>query len=537
MPNRRKGEKKKAAVRQMAVVKVLSSAAKRKRNQLRRFKRIGRKQFKQAQAGLVVTGRVSAPVAKAASFRQRGPKVGKGKGYRIRHSELLQVFTSTGLTYDLFQYANQPGLDNGFPWLSQIAVAFKEYKFRRLRYRWEPNCSSATPGAMIMVPLYNADDQAPTSVRQALDMKNAVNIPIWQKGVIEFSGQKFMKNLFVRASTLSGSLLLYDFGSVVFIVDNVPATANIGKMFIEYDIDFFIPTRLASITAGYGSGMKNSSSFNTGTSDMFQLMKYDVTDAGQMLNAPPVPDGKDYTTYGGSDASVDISVGSNTIQFLEPNVYVVLFQALPTSSVSLNYWLNSIGTSGALVLRQGSTKSDTSIYVDHSGQWAGWWVVAAARIQAQMLFNWNGLSGGNWTTGANAAVLTVSSDTFFNQNEITLSTPVVVDEDTKRLFLKINPSYSRYFENPMVHVLSKIQFESYRKDGKIPTPSDVEVRRTVLRLQKELALVLRKPIGVKKEDEKTEIVDPAIVDRAEPRSPDLEDVDLVSDGSKGLVEN
>lgn len=106
------------------------------------------------QSNTLMNGGMSPPMIKNA--------LDKG-GYLVRHREYLGDITST-VNFNIASYDINPGVATTFPWLSQVASSFEEYKFRGLVFEFKSTSSDAvlssatSPalGTVIMATDYNS---------------------------------------------------------------------------------------------------------------------------------------------------------------------------------------------------------------------------------------------------------------------------------------------------------------------------------------------------------------------------------------------
>jgi len=495
-----KGKKGKKGTKKKKVVKVVFPVAKRK----------GKK--KKQTAGLVVTRRVSAPVAKAASLRQKGPNINGGKYFRVRHRELITSIGTIGGAWNTFRYQCQPGVGTVFPWLSQVAQSFKEYRFRRLTFHFEPNCATTREGALVLVPLYDPSNSTPTSVEQALDCKNAVSFPVWQRGSSSFSGQKFMKNLFVRTMDLptgsEESLKFYDSGAMVLALDGVAAGTNIGKFTVDYEVDFFIPYKTSGSSFGFGYSAKQE--LGTGElecTDCFAQIKVDQTVDGKLVRWVP-PGSESWVALGNSDVSPDYNGVStaNKIKFAIPGWYVVMFRYDVPGVPSFNPTMSGIivsGCTGTLYRTNVAAVIGGEAFVNAMLIWS-----QAVDATVECVFDFSLAE----TQNTVVSVFTVNNAIFTEMGEtgVGLSSHVVMDVRTQRLLRK-NRYLPEYFENKFVHVLDEVGIDSYRKTGKIPkVSSDVLKRYRALKVEVDALTALACVSDDEKDIELTEVpLDPS----------------------------
>jgi hypothetical protein len=165
-------------------------------------------------------------------------------GIRIRKRELLASITGSSGFAIALQYSLNPGLFASFPWLASQAAGWEQYKFHKLKYIYYTRTGTSTPGSMILVPDYDAADPAPTNEIQAMDYKDAKEEAPW---VVEFccdlnpaamhqaGGRKFIRNVAVANTDIK----TYDVGNMYAITTDGTAV-NWGKLFVEYDVEFFV---------------------------------------------------------------------------------------------------------------------------------------------------------------------------------------------------------------------------------------------------------------------------------------------------------
>lgn len=460
--SKKKGTKKKKVVRVAIKVKAKKKASKK------------------GSVGLVVTSRKKAPVAKASSYRQKGPKINSGRGFVVRNKEFLISLSSGGTTFEAFTFPNAPGVATTFPWLSQIAVGFKEYRFRRLRYQYEPNCPTSYPGALVMLPIYNVDDLPPTSIQQALDMKGAINVPVWQRSYTDFKDQKFLKNLMVRTSNLPGSdpsYLLYDFGKMCFIFDNLPVTPNFGKIFVEYEIEFFIPVRLSGISSGFGGiwEMKHESGLSTSPDELFEH----VENAARIF--PPMSSGDPYLQLGASDNATL----QDTIKFAIPGVYAIsICTRYATSTVNTSPISNIIVAGCQLVSLYNSVIVTGPAPVNTRQSYS--FVIRSYLPEAtsRIVF----LDGDtNTLDEVLVSIVTIPNSLILLNNEFS-SVLQVMSESNMDELLKRKLAPPSYFDEGS-RVLKDNEFKEFLVSGVMPKMAPRVVAEHIARLQKQLSLL------------------------------------------------
>jgi len=190
------------------------------------------------------------PVAVSTGMISMSPKFTFGnKSCRIVHRELcLTVTTTNSDDFDVrAALALNPGIANTFIWLSTQALGWEQYKFHMLRFRYLTRTGSSTAGSVMLIPDYDAADAAPTSEFTASSYEDCREDVIWKDQLCVLD-PKAMCGLVDRHNTRFGALnanldiKTYDVGNLyVAVVGTGSAPANIGKLWVEYDVEFFKP--------------------------------------------------------------------------------------------------------------------------------------------------------------------------------------------------------------------------------------------------------------------------------------------------------
>ncbi len=178
------------------------------------------------------------------SNRQSFPNKGSNKSRRITSSELVASIVGS-TTFDSSQkFSINPGLAASFPWLAPIAAQWQQYCFHRLQYRYVTRSSTASTGSIYLSPDYNPKETPPTTEQQASNTQDAVEDVIWKtiicvldpKAMFPFGPRKQ-----IRSTNVSGDVSLYDAGRMFICVTGESSTAEIGKLWVDYDVELFVP--------------------------------------------------------------------------------------------------------------------------------------------------------------------------------------------------------------------------------------------------------------------------------------------------------
>jgi len=318
------------------------------------------------------------------------------------------------------------------------------------------------------IPLYDPNQSTPLSVASAMDFKNAVSTPVWQRFSTNFRGQRTARHLLVRATelTVPTEAPLYDSGSFVLAQDNIPVAGTCGKLFVTYDVELFIPTKLDGVTGGYA--MFASKTAGSHTNNLFAGMDFSQTpDGAPTYWVPDVYDGSlnahetNYIKLGNSVISPTYLVNNQT-QYNAPGYY--LFRIYFNCDDIVNAQVSSLSFSGGIV---------TDFSCKNGGAAIGDKKVWGYTFQ-------NNVKGGAVTinVSANEAIsdvrvdiTTIPNQTFASVGEMFSSslTPVITNQsnyyDHKHRYPR-----TRYFDQANVVVLPDDEYLKFLETGDYRKP-------------------------------------------------------------------
>lgn len=178
-------------------------------------------------------------------------------GVVIRHREYLGDLDTASGTPTPFTVSNafylNPGVSATFPWLSQIAQGFEQYKFNGLIFEYKTlsvdaiAASTVNVGAVIVATEYNVLHPLFTS-KQSME-----NYEFCSSGKPSVSiihpvecapSQTPLTKMFVRNNVIptTGDLRMYDLGITQFATQGLPTTASsIGEIWVSYEVELFKP--------------------------------------------------------------------------------------------------------------------------------------------------------------------------------------------------------------------------------------------------------------------------------------------------------
>jgi len=172
-----------------------------------------------------------------------GPKGGSSQLRNVCKTEFIgSVYGS--VLFGLTSYNINPGLATVFPWLSSIAKDWQQYRFNRFRVRYITRCATSLAGSIILSPQYNLAEGPPAYEQQAVDTQDAVEDVVWRELVTELDVKAmfaFGPRKQVRTASIGADLATYDAALVSVCTVGQANTDMIGKLYFDYDVDFFVP--------------------------------------------------------------------------------------------------------------------------------------------------------------------------------------------------------------------------------------------------------------------------------------------------------
>jgi len=196
-----------------------------------------------------------APSARSTQQRPSGPRtVGSSQNSkRIVHRELIgSVVGSTAFTIQ-YGLALNPGIATTFPWLAGQAVFWEQYRFHGLRFEYVTRCGSSQAGSVIMTPDYDAEDTAPVTEANMSTYQDSVEDAPW-KDIVTRLDPKAMHPMgprkFIRDGNTSGDIKTFDVGTFFLATVDCGGTPGLGKLWVEYDVELFVPASSPAASAG-----------------------------------------------------------------------------------------------------------------------------------------------------------------------------------------------------------------------------------------------------------------------------------------------
>ncbi len=203
-----------------------------------------------------------------------------GRSFVAIHREFIQDITGT-TNFSLQSFPISPTNNNLFPWLSQIASNFEEYRIHGMVYEFKTTSGAAVSstntalGTVIMATQYNPND---TPFSNKIEMEN---YEFCTSGgpfenflhAIECKPQLTVApQLYVNQPTSAGAVVdprLTNFGTFNIATVGMQASNVIGELWVSYYVELLKP-RISSLILGSGgarvvfqTGLSSANPFGT----------------------------------------------------------------------------------------------------------------------------------------------------------------------------------------------------------------------------------------------------------------------------------
>jgi hypothetical protein len=218
--------------------------------------------------------------------------------------------------------AVNPGCEATFPWLSQVANNFEQYKFHFLRFIYKSTTANSVQaaatnnnlGVMIYQMTYDVYDAVPSSRLEMTNYYGTKRARPCDDFALDVNVVSNHTDLFyVRSgsatSTVQGDKRLYDIGTFFIASDGASASGNCGELWVEYSVMFYKPKLYDSLGygvsgfSGYRNGVTNTAWTGGGTMNTYNvngntlgvtMVNLSGVDDGLSIRIPPTNDARSY---------------------------------------------------------------------------------------------------------------------------------------------------------------------------------------------------------------------------------------------------
>jgi len=276
------------------------------------------------------------------------------RGFNVKHTEFLGFVTST-TGFALQTYPFQPGNSVSFPWLSNIAANFSEYRVNGAIVVFKSNLTDAVAsfslmGTVSIAAEMNPSSTAPVSFVQLEQLKFCMALKPSIDGMapIECDPKLHRNQYFVRTAAVpSGSSINdYDHCNIYVSTYGMPsAGVSLGRLYITYDVDLMEP-KLLSTSAGQLTSMfdfqsiTSSSPFNSSQTVVDSIgMSFSST----TMTFPPSVSGDFIVSYSYTGA-VGVTLSTPSLTYSNMQLSTLPVFETGTSSLASTQIVPPVGT-------------------------------------------------------------------------------------------------------------------------------------------------------------------------------------------------
>lgn len=194
----------------------------------------------------------------------------------VRHKEFIGEIRSS-INYAVrYSLELNPGVEQTFPWLSNIARNYQEYRFKGVIFHYVPTSGSAIAstnnalGSVMLQTSYRATDSAPDTKRELLNEYWSTETSPAETTChpIECNPAENPFNVqYVRQTDIPAgdNLLLYDLGRTYVAVSGQQANdVVLGDLWVTYEVELKKPVLYSNVTNSLGNLISYDTAFGTG---------------------------------------------------------------------------------------------------------------------------------------------------------------------------------------------------------------------------------------------------------------------------------
>jgi len=179
----------------------------------------------------------------------------------IRHVEYLDdiyAFINFAVNPNYNVYSLNPGLTTSFPWLGNVAVAYEQYRWKKLRFRYRTRRGTATSGTIYMTTQLNSADPPFATKEEMYAYSGTRSTSAWLDMECDcmLGRSDYLKKYFVRSGPLgvTADVQLYDSGNFTFVGMADSDNLYVGELLVEYEVELYNPkSNIADVGSGFNS--------------------------------------------------------------------------------------------------------------------------------------------------------------------------------------------------------------------------------------------------------------------------------------------
>jgi len=177
-------------------------------------------------------------------------------GISVSHREYVgQIALPNTAAFDATHYVINPGNAELFPWLSNLAVNFQEYKFRGLVFTFQSRTSEYAAdnamGTVMMATNYNVQEKPFTNATNLLNTQFAVSAKpstsfihaIECDAALGSNTFRYVRDPAAVDTNVVSDPRFYDLGRTTVATEGIPGAPGyvVGVLYVSYDIDLMTP--------------------------------------------------------------------------------------------------------------------------------------------------------------------------------------------------------------------------------------------------------------------------------------------------------
>lgn len=221
-------------------------------------------------------GQQSAPINTAKTIINRGPSQNGKQSFIVTHRELCDtvIVKRLGVGFQiLLRKRVNPGSVGTNSWVSIFGQNYESFIYKKFHVIYVPRTSTIVDGQIYISPDYDAADRATSTEKEITSNVNSVTSQIWKETRCVLDPKK-LNRLYKahtcmddqRFSTTSQDQKTIDpaFFSVAVDFDNTDAfnDRTLGKIYVEYTVEFFEPQHSTFPIDLGGAGTNKTQGFN-----------------------------------------------------------------------------------------------------------------------------------------------------------------------------------------------------------------------------------------------------------------------------------
>ena len=147
------------------------------------------------------------------------------------------------------EFPLNPGMPTTFPWLSQVAQNYEQYRFEELEFQFISRSPSNTKGSVTLAVDYDASDDAPTTEIEMSDFQGTVEGCPWQNLSLrcDRAALNAFPKRYVRNTAVGDDIKTFDSGNFYIASNDCADTTALGKLWVRYKVRLFVPTYLNAL--------------------------------------------------------------------------------------------------------------------------------------------------------------------------------------------------------------------------------------------------------------------------------------------------